>query len=96
MRTVASDFMASGYQAGVSFYFGVPFLYPPYYWPYLYQSFSYPPVYQVPSLLPGYIESQKFSAYGEQNWFYCPGADSYYPRVTDCPEGWQTVSLCPD
>ncbi|MEC4749006.1 hypothetical protein [Methylomicrobium sp. Wu6] len=92
----ASDFMARGYQAGFSFYFGVPFCIRLIIIGLIFINPFITRPYQVPALFPGYIESQKYPPYGEQNRFYCPGADSYYPRVTDCPEGWQTVSLCSD
>ncbi|WP_374087736.1 hypothetical protein [Methylomicrobium lacus] len=81
---------------GFSFYFGVPFLYPPYYYrPYPYQPYYYPPAYQLP-VPPAYIEPRRNPAYGAQNWSYCPSADGYYPNVTDCPEGWQSVRPYPD
>ncbi len=81
---------------GFSFYLGLPFWYPPYYYrPYLYQPNYYPPAYQAPALPPVYIEPGSNPAYNAQNWSYCPSADSYYPQVTHCPEGWQTVSPYP-
>jgi len=92
-------FYGGGWQhPGFSFYFGLPYLYPPYYYrPYVYQPYYYPPAYQVPSPPPASIEPPgRNPAYGAQNWSYCPSADSYYPTVTECPEGWQSVSPYPD
>ncbi len=28
-------------------------------------------------------------------WYYCDDSRSYYPHVTDCPSGWQTVPATP-
>jgi hypothetical protein len=25
-------------------------------------------------------------------WYYCPAYGAYYPYVTECPSGWQTVA----
>jgi hypothetical protein len=30
-----------------------------------------------------------------QNWYYCNSARNYYPYVSACPEGWQTVPATP-
>jgi len=81
---------------GFSFYFGLPYVYPPYYRPYIYPPYYYPPAYQVPSPPPVYIEPRRNPAYGSQNWSYCPSSDTYYPNVSECPEGWQAVRPYPD
>jgi hypothetical protein len=28
-------------------------------------------------------------------WYFCPGANAYYPYVRECPGGWQRVSPQP-
>ena len=30
-----------------------------------------------------------------QNWYYCNSSKTYYPYVSSCPEGWQTVPATP-
>jgi hypothetical protein len=30
-----------------------------------------------------------------QNWYYCNSSKNYYPYVSACPEGWQTVPATP-
>jgi hypothetical protein len=65
-----------------------PWYYPePYYYPYY-----YPPVAVVPSP-PTYIEPESFTP--TDVWYYCPGSKTYYPYVTECPDGWQTVPAQP-
>jgi len=28
-------------------------------------------------------------------WYFCPGANAYYPYVRECPGGWQRVAPQP-
>ena len=56
---------------------GGPLLYP---YPYLYA----PPVV-VESAPPVYVQPQP------QYWYYCQGAQAYYPYVKECPGGWLQV-----
>jgi len=56
---------------------GVPLLYP---YPYPYS----PPVV-VESAPPVYVQPQL------QYWYYCQGAQAYYPYVKECPGGWLRV-----
>lgn len=28
-------------------------------------------------------------------WYYCPASRTYYPYVSSCPSGWQTVPATP-
>jgi hypothetical protein len=84
---------------GFSLYFGFPYGYPRYYRPYPYPPYYpyYPPAYPVPAPPPVYIEPHRRNpAYGSRYWFYCSSSGSYYPRVTACPEGWQTIRPYPD
>ena len=30
-----------------------------------------------------------------QSWYWCAGANAYYPYVTSCPSGWQAVPASP-
>lgn len=68
-----------------------PWTYPDYYYPYTYSS---PPVVVLPSP-PVYIEQNTVPQMNRQPegywWYYCPGARTYYPYVTECPQGWQLV-----
>jgi hypothetical protein len=63
-----------------------PYYYPPYYYApyYSYPPVSGPPTYieQAPAIVPGY-------------WYYCGGAQAYYPTVQECPGGWQRVAPQP-
>ena len=34
-------------------------------------------------------------AVASQSWYYCESSDSYYPYVSTCSEGWQTVPATP-
>jgi len=63
---------------------GVPFFayYPPPF-PYYY---DYAPGYYLP---PAAIPQQ------HGYWYFCPGANAYYPYVQQCPEGWQPVAPVP-
>ena len=45
----------------------------------------YPWPVELPYSLPGYIEQGA-------DLYYCTSAQSYYPEVTDCPEGWQAIT----
>ena len=44
------------------------------------------PVYVQP--VPGVTSLQ-------QPWYFCPGANAYYPYVSVCPTGWQVVPSTP-
>ncbi len=74
---------------------------PGYYQPYYYPPYYYPPAYYppLPSSPPVYIEqgaAQPAPAAQPQGyWYYCAGANGYYPYVKDCPGGWQRVSPQP-
>jgi len=58
---------------------GVPFVYP----------YAYPVVYSPPVVVestpPAYTQPQ------QQYWYYCQGAQAYYPYVKECPGGWLQV-----
>ena len=64
---------------------GIWYFYPypvyPYPDPYL------PPDYLPPPAQPGVVPPPQTPA----NWYYCNSARGYYPYVTACPEGWQSV-----
>ena len=55
------------------------------------------PVYVQPS--PVYIQPAPTYAPGvsslQQPWYFCPGANGYYPYVSVCPTGWQVVQSMP-
>jgi hypothetical protein len=82
-------YWGSGYWG--SPYWGSPYWGAPYY---------YPPVVvqQAPQT---YVERDPAPAtpappqQTQQWWYYCPGANAYYPYVKECPGGWQRVSPQP-
>ena len=45
---------------------------------------GYPPAY-VPAAAPAPV----------QHWYFCAGANAYYPYVSVCPGGWQVVPAIP-
>ncbi len=57
---------------------GVPFFYP-----YAYPVYSPPLV--VESAAPTYVQPEP------HYWYYCQGAQAYYPYVKECPGGWLQV-----
>lgn len=52
------------------------------------------PVY-APSYAPAYSPSTVATPPPVQNWYFCPAANAYYPYVSACPTGWQTVPANP-
>ena len=82
---------------GAPYYWGYP-----YYWgaPYYADAYYAPPqvVYrEVPSdytqPVPGAIvPDERAPARGPAYMNYCPSAKAYYPKVTNCPEGWQFIT----
>jgi hypothetical protein len=83
----------------VGFYFGSPFFgygFSPFY--------NYPPYYYSPPVIiqqtpPVYIEQntrQPGQPYESNGWDYCPGSNSYYPHVSECPAGWQRIEPQPE
>lgn len=66
---------------------GVPFWYPyPYVYPY--PAYSPPVVVQSP---PVYVQPETVAPAPPQYWYYCQGAQAYYPYVRECPGGWMEV-----
>lgn len=56
--------------------------------------YPYPPVVVQPSLPePAIVQPAPQTA--PPVWYYCPGADAYYPYVQRCPDGWRTVPAVP-
>jgi hypothetical protein len=99
-------FHGGHFHSGVSFFFGVPWFWPGYYgYPYYYSGYPYyygypygvpygdggatyedVPTTQVPQAGPG-APSQ-----GPLYMNYCASAKAYYPKVTQCPEGWKFIT----
>jgi hypothetical protein len=82
------------------YYYPRPFYPGPYFpGPYLYGDpfYSPAPVVVVPPPEPQVYIEQSDSAVGQvqspaqQYWYFCRGANRYYPYVKECPGGWQTV-----
>lgn len=100
-----------GSHIGLGFYFGpgsfgypaYPYAYPVYpgYYSGYYPGYYYPPaVVAVPAQPPQYIErSDEEPQYAEPAapayWYHCAKPEGYYPYVTSCPGGWQTVPAQP-
>jgi hypothetical protein len=70
----------------VGFGVGVPFVYP-YAYPYPYSAYSPPAVMEASPQ----VYSQQDRQPPQQYWYYCQGAQAYYPYVKDCPGGWLQV-----
>jgi hypothetical protein len=47
------------------------------------------PFYLYPPLSPDYYYGAPPA--GTPFWYFCASANTYYPYVADCPEGWQQV-----
>lgn len=47
------------------------------------------PVAYAPNYAPA------MAASSVQYWYFCPAANAYYPYVTSCPSGWQSVPATP-
>lgn len=72
---------------------GVPLWYPyPYAYPYPVYA---PPVYAPPVVVqsppPAYVQQEAPASSQTQYWYYCQGAQAYYPYVRECPDGWMQV-----
>lgn len=76
------------------FYPPYPYWYPPPYYPYPSSAIVVqdPPVYiqqpSIPSVAPPQTAPQAY-------WYYCPGAQAYYPNVQRCSEAWIKVPPTP-
>jgi hypothetical protein len=71
----------------------------PYYYPYAgyadpYPGYAYPdPQYVSPQGATVGVSPAPPAA--SASWYYCASARDYYPRVAQCPEGWQQVPVVP-
>jgi len=74
--------------------FGYPFWGYPYsgYPYYGYPYYAYPPAVYDP--LPDYSSSATAQP-PRATWYYCPEAKTYYPYVSECPKGWESVPATP-
>ncbi|MDB5796682.1 MAG: hypothetical protein JWP36_584 [Paucimonas sp.] len=78
---------------GAAYYYGAPRYYAPY--PYYYPPVA--PVVVSPAPVT-YVEQAPQVAAAPQvagSWYYCDGAQAYYPYVKECPGGWRTVPATP-
>ena len=84
-----------GWGLGLGVLLAAPLLAAPYYYapPRYAPTYIYPPGYGYPPAYgePAYAQPAQQVDY----WYYCPGSNSYYPYVRQCPEGWQRVSPTP-
>ena len=75
--------------------FGLGYYSAPYY---SYPAYAYPaPAYAVPAPAGAYVEQGYAQAApaAQQDWYYCPDSNAYYPYVRECPDGWQRVPAQP-
>ncbi|MCK7492142.1 MAG: hypothetical protein MZW92_11245 [Comamonadaceae bacterium] len=74
--------------------FGYPYYgYPLYGYPYYgYPYYAYPPAAYDP--LPDYSSSATAQP-PSATWYYCREAKTYYPYVSECPGGWESVPATP-
>lgn len=79
--------------------FGLGYYSNPYY---SYPAYAYPgPDYAYPgqAVAPsgGYAEQgyPQAAPAPQQDWYYCPNSNAYYPYVRECPGGWQRVPSQP-
>jgi len=94
-----------GYGVGVGIALGLPFYWPSYYpgyYPYAYAApaYAYPTpdyAYPAPAYAGGYVEQGYAAAppAPQQDWYFCPASNAYYPYVQECPGGWQRVPSQP-
>ena len=63
------------------------------YWGYPYAPYYYPPAYGAGYTMPVVSEPQSYiqQPVPTNYWYYCEGAQAYYPYVQQCPGGWLTV-----
>lgn len=84
------------YYAGSTIVFGslwYPFGYPYYGYPYWgYPYYAYPPAVYEP--LPEYSSSATAQP-PSATWYYCRDSKTYYPYVSECPGGWESVPATP-
>jgi hypothetical protein len=72
---------------GPGFWWGPPY---PYYW---YPPPYYPPAQIVVEQPPVYVQPAPAPpAAPPAYWYYCPGAQGYYPQVQSCSEPWVQVA----
>ncbi len=82
-------------------FIGAPaFWYAPYPFYYHPPAYYYPPVVVSPPAPTVYIERpDNVQAAPERtaqdNWYYCPESQAYYPYVKQCAKGWQRVAPQP-
>ena len=94
-----------GGRVGFGVFVGAPLFYPgyyPYYPAYYPAPYYYPPAVAMQSAPQVYIEQGAPQAAPVQAapaqtnyWYFCAGANAYYPYVKDCPGGWQRVAPQP-
>ena len=93
-----------GYRGGVGIgvYLGAPLYWPGYYPGY----YPYPDVYPGPDYFdPGLAAAPPGPYIGQgvpqvapapqQDWYFCPDSNAYYPYVRECPGGWRRVPAQP-
>ena len=69
-------------------------LWPSYYSPYYSAAYYTPPPTVVTAVPETYIQRTD-QAESDNYWYFCPGANGYYPHVRECSEGWLKVIPTP-
>jgi len=88
-----------GYGLGLGLALSLPLLFSDAYVPYAYPA----PAYVYPAPAPAYTYEAPAYSYPapaqaqapQQDWYFCPGSNGYYPYVRECPGGWQRVPSVP-
>ncbi len=82
--------------------YGLGYYSAPYYsYPYAYPAYAYPApayAYPGPAMAPAQYVQQgapQAAPAPQQDWFFCPNSNAYYPYVRECPSGWQRVPSQP-
>jgi hypothetical protein len=57
--------------------------------------YPYPDPYQPPEMGAGDPPPAMATAPAPKTWYFCEGANGYYPYVASCPGGWKTVPANP-
>ena len=56
--------------------------------------YPYPDPY-IPPVIVTQPPAQSFAPPPAQFWYFCAASNAYYPYVSSCPKGWETVPASP-
>jgi len=99
---VGGGFRGGGVGVGIALgvpLYGLGYYSDPYY---SYPAYAYPGTdyaYPGPAMAPSapYVQQgyPQAAPVPQQDWYYCPNSNAYYPYVRECPGGWQRVPAQP-